>query len=228
MILNSRQNILWTLALFGLIGWLNISQAFADPRPEAPPTGSPTPAGERTGGGTRPELTQSCPETARPPTAITPETANGATTLAYPVIWFYIPFAADAVDSVEFSLLNRGETQVLYRTSIQLDNTPGIVSVAVPSDQASPLVENITYRWYLTLNCQPKEPLETNDFTVTGAIWHTTSNPEFRWDGVWFDTLNEVATAYRANPEDEVLRTRWIELLESVGLEHLIAAPLLE
>jgi hypothetical protein len=224
MVFNCKSVMLWFSILLGMIGLLNLSEAHADPRPEAPPTDSPS--GDRSGGGTRPELTRSCPETAHPPTAIAPENANGATTSEYPVFWFYIPYSAYTVSGVEFSLLNQDETQTLYRARVQLGNTPGIVSVPIPSTQTRPLEQNATYRWYLTLDCQPKQPLELNDFILTGWIARTTPNPQFRWDGVWYDALNHTAALYRANPQDRIVQSNWTELLKSVELEDLTSVPL--
>lgn len=226
MIFRCKQIILWVLAFVGFSKLIGISEVYADNRPPAPPTSSPS--GSRYGGGTRPEASQRCPETMYPPTAITPENANGTTTLEYPVFWFYIPYTSNTVDLAEFTLLNQSDTQTLYQTTIQLDSTPGIISVAIPHEQVSPLEQNSTYRWYFKLNCQPVEPGELNDVLITGWITRADANEEYRWDGVWYDTLNDIAISYQENPQDPTLQASWAELLNSVALDYLVDILLLD
>lgn len=190
------------------------------PRP-LPITG--TPDGNRTGGGTRPaELPSRCRQTAHPPTALVPEDGKGATAVEFPTLWFYIPYTNQDIDTIEFSLHDQNDTTTLYRSSIQLVATPGVINVALPVA----LEMNETYQWRLVINCEP-DPSGYRDFALDGWIMRTTPNTMFEWDGVWYDALTDVATRYRSDPQNTALHSAWVELLEHVGLSDLASDPIL-
>lgn len=184
------------------------------PRPR-PMTG--TPDGSRIGGGTRPaELSNRCGQTAHPPIAIVPEDGKGATAREVPVVWFYMPYTSQDVDTVEFSVHDRNETTTLYRASIQLSNTPGMMSIAIPIA----LEMEEAYQWKLVINCH-ENASGYRDFALDGWIMRTTPNPTLAWDGVWHDALTDLATRYRADPQNIAVRAAWVGLLEQVGLADL-------
>lgn len=195
-----------------------------DDRLPAPHTG--TPGGNRDGGGTRPELTQSCPDVPYGPTAIVPENGNGHTALDYPTLWFYIPYHASDIHQIEFTLINQDYTQTLFQSDlalgeIDLAENSGMIQLQLPADSMISLELGQSHRWYLRINCQPKDELALDDFLLTGWITRSTSNSEFRWDGVWFDTFDQAASNYHNNPQDQTLKKEWLELLDSVSLSYL-------
>ena len=249
MISNRIQSIFLFPVVFSISSLLNIEKVHADNDlleapgrtvnnlPEAPVGTSPdSPRGP---GGTRPELSSNCPAVENPLTAITPINGNGNTTSEYPTFWFYIPYKADDVDTVDFKLLDNDEKQTLHRTSVQLSHMPGILSITLSpetsylSSQPHPLEQDMVYKWYLMLNCHSdgsteENGIRENDFELTGWISRTTLNSNYRWNGVWYDELNRTASLYQANHQDRIHELNWLELLESVELEHLQTEPLLE
>ncbi|HBL60555.1 MAG TPA: hypothetical protein DDZ80_19485, partial [Cyanobacteria bacterium UBA8803] len=187
--------------------------------PPAPDTD--TPDGQRAPGGTRPELTEACPQTNQPVTALVPENGKGLTSAEHPVLWFYIPYAPKDIESIEFSLHNREETTTIYRTSLQLTKIPGAIGIPLPPDLKYSLQLNETYHWYFIVNCHPKKTSE-DDIVLDG--WITRVQPS---SNLWYDDLTNLAQRYLANPENAELQKAWIDLLKDIGLEELGQEPLI-
>lgn len=207
------------------LGWLHPgSQEIAD-LPPAPETG--TPDGQRTPGGTRPELTEACKQTDQPLTALVPENGKGLTTAEYPVFWFYVPYAPEDITSIEFSLHDREETTTLYRTSLQLTKTPAAIAVSLPPSSEHSLKLNQSYHWYFIVNCKPKETFE-NDIVLDGWVTRVQRRPnlENQFEVIWYDELTNLAKIYLSKPQNPQAKNAWTNLLKSVDLEGLAQAPL--
>jgi hypothetical protein len=189
-----------------------------------PPPDTGTPDGQRTPGGTRPELTVACKQTEQPLTALIPKNGRGLTTAEYPLFWFYIPYAPKDVHSIEFSVHNRDETTTLYRTSLQLTKAPGVIGVPLPPSAENALKLNQSYHWYLIVNCQPTETFE-NHLVLDGWVTRVQQSPDF--DVIWYDELTSLAKRYLSEPQNTKVKNAWAELLRSVGLEGLTQAPLI-
>lgn len=189
-----------------------------------PPPTTGTPDGQRTPGGTRPELTVACKQTAQPLTALVPENGQGRTAAEYPLFWFYVPYAAKDVHSIEFSIHNRDETMTLYRTSLQLAKTPGVVGIPLPPRAENALKLNQSYHWYLVVNCQPTETFE-NNLVLDGWVTRVQRSPDS--NVLWYDELTDLAKRYLSEPQNTQVKSAWAELLRSVGLERLVQAPLI-
>jgi hypothetical protein len=187
--------------------------------PPAPETG--TPNGQRTPGGTRPELKVACKQTDEPVTALVPENGKGLTSSEHPVFWFYIPYTPQEVSAIEFSLHDWEETKTLYRTSLQLTNTPGIISVPLPSNPKYSLKFNESYHWYFVVNCQPQKNFE-NDIVLDGWVTRVQQS-----NSLWYDELTSLAKLNLSEPQNPEVKKAWIELLKSVGLKELAQAPLI-
>lgn len=215
---------LTVLTIFGLtsnlaLGWTDPFSPLIAALPPPPDTG--TPAGQRTPGGTRPEQTEACKQTNQPLTALVPKNAKGYTTTEYPSFWFYIPYAPKDIHSIEFSLHNREETTTLYRTSVQLTKTPGVIGISLPSNPAHSLKLNQSYHWYLTVNCNSKEKPE-NDIVLDGWVTRVEPNTNFV---IWYDQLTNLAKRFLFEPPNTAVKKNWEELLKSEGLEGLAQAP---
>ena len=199
-------------------GWSKPSSQVISNQPPPPDTG--TPDGQRTPGGTRPEMTLTCKQTEQPLTALVPENGKALTTAEYPIFWFYIPYSSQDIHSIEFSLHNRDETTTLYRTSLQLTTTPGVLGIPLPPIPEHSLKLNESYHWYFTVNCEPKKNVE-NDIVLDGWVTRVQQSPN-----LWHDELTNLAKRYLSNPQNTEIKKAWIELLKSVGLEELAQAPL--
>ena len=204
-------------------GWTQPgSQVIAD-LPPVP--GEGTPDGQRTPGGTRPELSEACKPTDKPLTALVPGNGKGLTTAEYPVFWFYIPYAAEEIHSITFSLHHRDETTTLYRTSVQLTQTPGVIGIPLPQSPEYDLKVNESYHWYFTVKCQPKETSEEDDIVLDGWVTRVEQGSNLV---LWYDKLTNLAKRYTLEPQNPEMKRAWVELLRSVGLEGLAQEPVVQ
>lgn len=200
-------------------GWTQPSSPTIAGMPSAPDTG--TPDGRRTPGGTRPELSQACKQTDKPLTALVPENGKGLTRAEHPVFWFYIPYTPEDVHSIEFSLHDRNETTTLYRTSLQLPKTPGVVGIPLPQNPEHSLKVNESYHWRLIVNCDRTETAE-NILELNGWVTRVQQSPK-----AWYDELTNLVKRYLSEPQNLEVKKAWIELLKSVDLEDLAKEPVL-
>ncbi|MEW6493441.1 MAG: DUF928 domain-containing protein [Cyanobacteriota bacterium] len=200
-------------------GWTQPSSPKIAEIPPVPDNG--TPNGQRTPGGTRPELSAACKQTDKPLTALVPENGKGLTTAEHPVFWFYIPYASGDIHSIEFSLHDRKETTTVYRTSLQLSKTPGVVGISLPPSPEHSLKVNESYHWRLIVNCDRKETAE-NILELDGWVTRVQQSPN-----LWYNELTHLAKRYLLEPQNPEVKKAWTEALRSVGLEELAQEPLL-
>jgi hypothetical protein len=207
-------------------GWTQFSSQVIADLPSSPGTG--TSDNKRTPGGTRTEQTDSklpeaCKQTAKAFTALVPvKGSESLTTAEYPIFWFYIPDASDDVHSIEFSVHDRDEKTSLYRTSLQLTKTPGIIGIPLPPSPEHSLKVNESYHWRLIVNCDRTETAE-NVLELDGWVTRVQPSPN---RVIWYDELTNRAKRYLSNPQNPEVKTAWAELLKSVGLEGIAQAPL--
>lgn len=166
----------------------------------------------------------------------------GLTTVERPTFLFYVPYIIDVANlSAEFVLQDAEENDV-YRQAIALPSKPGVMSVSLPSNVA-PLQVNKTYRWYFKVHCNQQQtasyPVQVEGDiqrvnlqpNVAKQIAATTDPREkiaiYAASGIWYDPLNMLAQRRKANPNDVSLATDWQSLLQSIKLQQLATAPLL-
>ena len=184
-----------------------------------PDTG--TPGSDRSPGGTRTPA-NACKQTAQPLTALVPANGKGSTTAEHPVFWFYIPYASEDIQSMEFSIHNREDTETLYRTSVQLSKTPGIIGISLPPSPEHSLKLNESYRWRLIVDCDPNKTSE-NVLELYGSVTRVQQD-----SNAWYDNLTNLAQRYLSEPQNPEVKKAWTELLKSVGLEELAPAPVVK
>jgi hypothetical protein len=203
-------------------GWTQPSFQVMAELPQPPDNG--TPDGERTNGGRRrPGVPDgACKQTDKPLTALVPENGKGLTTGEHPVFWFYIPYAAEDIHSIEFSLHDRDETTTLYRTSLQLTKTPGVIGIPLPPSPEHSLKLNESYHWYFKVNCESKKPTEEDDIALDGWVTRVQQSPHLNW----YDALTNLAKQYSSEAQKAEIKEAWTKLLQSVGLEGLAQEPL--
>ena len=203
-------------------GWTQpISQAIF----ELPPPPIPdTPKGNRTPGGSRGDCKQANKQTDKLLTALVPQkSTQGLTTAEHPVFWFYIPDTAEGIHSIEFSLHDQDEKTTLYRTSLQLSKTPGVIGIPLPPSPEHSLKLNESYHWRLIVNCDQKETSE-NVLELDGWVTRVQQSPNFQ-GVIWYDELTNRAKRYLLEPQNPEVKKAWAELLKSVDLEGLAQAP---
>lgn len=156
-----------------------------------------------------------------------------------PNIWVYLPYTSTDATSGEFAL-QEGEVDI-YRTSFILPATPGVVSVTLPST-VKPLEIGKKYRWYFNINCSSEQTANqaTTPAFVTGRIQKIALNSEvesqlkaaktplerisiYAKNGIWYDTINELALLRLREPQNQEAANIWNQLLksESVGLGEI-------
>ena len=209
--------------------------------PSLPPTGVP---GHPFGTGSR---CTECPTVTLPLTALVPEKNLGnqgkavwaRTVDEHPTFWFYVPYSPASLHHVEF-VLQDGEDDV-YRTLVTLPQTPGIVSLRLPST-LKPLEVDRNYHWFLKTYFAPQKisALEYVDGwvqrvslspTVINRLKATTPQERiaiYADNGIWYDALTTLAQLRLAHPEDATLRVEWGDLLQSTNLTDIASKPLVQ
>ena len=226
--------VLCTLALefVAITSFLEIAQAQLSPniqgvsqQPTPPiPPGIPP---ERIPKGTR----GPCENTDYPFTPILPvipkSEFSGYTLTGHPSFWFYIPYKTSSVSSGKFSLEDE-EGNTFYRSFVKLPNTPGFVSVSIPT-AGKPLEKNKVYRWNFTLSCTSPDQEQPPQSRHTGIIQRVdmpaletqlkTATGKKRLNlymenKIWYDAPTDLATSKDFSQD-------WGNLLEAMGLEQI-------
>ncbi len=177
----------------------------------------------------------SCPSTYQQISALIPEQYPAQTISAYPTFWFYFPQLSSSAGiptqtHSEFELQSQDHASIL-RIPLELPKTLGITSFLLPSLPKYALEPGKTYRWYLTISCDPQD--RTKYLFLAGEIQRV-SLPSSAADyttyierGIWHDALTTLANQYSKNPNTFKLREDWIKLLHMADLDDLAQAPIL-
>jgi hypothetical protein len=173
-------------------------------------------------------------------TALAPEYPSsqlvfGLTTQTRPTFWFYVPLKSDSVYAK--LVLEDGNNQTIHK--IPLTETPGIVSVSLPST-SSELKIHKRYRWYFNIYCKQDNQFLTS---VEGDVQLLALAPNvqkeldkatpqqrvniYAANGIWYEALTTLANLRRISPQDTKLASKWASLLESVGLQNLATEPII-
>lgn len=197
-------------------------------------------SGNRTAGASRSE---SCVAQNQTATALIPETNIGLTVVASPTLLFNVP--QTSAKSAEFGVQeknDKGRYQTIYKTTVPLPGTAGIVSASLPPNgsAASQLQVDKTYHWYFRIVCSAED--DTLNVYLDGSIQRVAESPAltnalksaspqdrpaiYAEEGVWFDAVANLAQLRQQNPNDSALAEDWAALLEAAGLERMVEAPL--
>lgn len=218
--------------------------------PKTPARLSPI-SGRRAGMGSR----DNCPAVPTPLTALVPlqeekvekrtdksviGIVGGLTTSEKPTFWFYVPYTQDlANSSAEFILQDSAGTNI-YEHAIALPPEPSVIGISLPENVTS-LEVGKTYRWYLKVRC--KQETTSVPLYVEGDIQRinldsrvmqqlsAASDPRqkiiiYAKEGIWFDALTMLAQIRLSNYNDASIKEDWQSLLQSVNLDNISTAPL--
>lgn len=200
------------------------------------------PPARRVGGGVRGnvESSGSCvTDTQKELTALLPKAEVSLTTQEYPMFFWYVPPTSAAM--IEFDLIDDITGEIIYQSKIKTDGEVGIISLSLPENTSLPPLEiGKDYYWSFTILCdrfnwqfnpsveglirrvEPSANLVQALYQASGLERVTL----YAQAGIWHDTIQELATLRRSNPNDTQLMTEWAELLRSVELDALIEEPL--
>jgi hypothetical protein len=170
-------------------------------------------------------------------TPLLPQNKSGLTLDKHPTFFWYTP--PSSVKTAEFAIISNDKEKVVYKTILTLPDEPGIVSYTLP-DEAAGLEPNTTYRWYVTLICD-SEDSSKNPF-IEGIIKRTISKltlsellkkdnllqmaSKYAQNGIWHDALNSLVKLRCHRPDDEIVKERWKQFLESVKLNDFVSESL--
>ena len=171
-----------------------------------------------------------------PLTVLVPSSRIGLTMRARPTFFVYVP--PTSAKSAEFVLQDDQDNDV-YRTTVELSGTPGVVSLSLP-ETAPALKVDQDYLWYFSVVCQPNDRLKDvfvsawvqrvkPDKKVTDSLKRAIprDRPAIYADAsLWYDTISSLADLRRSNSRDTTLTNEWSELLDFVGLKKIAKEPL--
>ena len=168
--------------------------------------------------------------------ALIPEKTIGINASATPKLFFYVPEITDE-KKLEFVLRNERD-ELMYEAFLSTEGK-GIVSIEITSNRRSSLLETEqNYHWYLSMICNNRQ--RSRDIVVEGWMrqekidpaiqeqLNTASTVEqaevYRDRGFWYDTLS-VLTENDSAIKEPMVRQKWLEMLESIGLKELASQP---
>lgn len=178
-------------------------------------------------------------------TALVPASKLGATAMAYPTIFWYMP--KSSASKVELVVRDSQERD-LYSTNYPLAKSedgwvvgsPGIMSFSLPAlANFSPLALEQEYHWLLRLTCPADSPGlydSSNDVVIGGGMMRVKPDPTLTQKiqqatpkervalyanaGLWYETVGTLVELRRTRPNDPELAQAWNKLLNSVGLDN--------
>lgn len=191
------------------------------------PPGEPAPNDTASGGVRGNQLAKIIP--------LLPASQYGRTVAARPTFFIYLP-PSSVKQKVFFSLQDENR-KPYYQTILELSGRGGIVSVTLP-DNAPELEIGKNYLWFFALI--PADGILRPDSNgaigwvkrVESPIQNSQSLKTlelaslYAQSGIWYDTLNLVAGAMLAEPNNATLASDWQNLLEQVGLDAIANQPI--
>lgn len=196
--------------------------------------------GRRISGGSRSPNTACLKTPNRPVVALMPKSNLGLTLSGHPTLWFSLP-AISQDRSLEFGLYDQ-TGDLVHKTSFSATGEAGVINLSLP-ETSPPLSVEEDYRWYLSVICNKESPAE--NLVVTGWVRRVILESSFnerlavatelerlsiyKESELWYDALTTLAQLRRSQFSDEPiasdLERRWADLLESIELPQVIAAP---
>lgn len=166
--------------------------------------------------------------------ALIPEQNIGINASESPQLFFYVP-QVNSQKTIEFVV--RNEQDELIYEAFMTTKGQGMMSVEIPGDINSNLLENKhNYHWYFSLICNPQQ--RSRDLVVEGWLRQEAINTAsqqklnsatvieqaelYHQQGFWYDALAVLA---KSQIEQPLIRAKWSELLQSVGLAEVATEP---
>jgi hypothetical protein len=199
------------------------------------------PKGRSRGGASR----GTCPQS-QAMHAVLPSQSNRTydlTTFDHPTLWFYLPERPNPETRLEFVLQDAADNYIYKTTFLQPNASAGLVSVTVP-EQSAALVTNASYRWTLSIQCNPNRPsqisfirggiqkvaiaphqastLSTALMAAARTVTASTVTAQFyAQQGYWSDAITILAQTLQAQPLDPSATQLWQDLLAQSGMTNL-------
>ncbi|MGB7059883.1 MAG: DUF928 domain-containing protein [Geitlerinemataceae cyanobacterium] len=169
-----------------------------------------------------------------PLTALLPSTQTGRTLSARPTFFVYLP---PTTSQQAFFSVQDEQGNFVYHTVVNISTSGETIAIATPED-APELEVGKNYLWMFA-PLEPNGILRPDNSNVVGWVKRVepvASSPEvvlspveqatkYAAAGIWYDTLEVLASAQLEQPSDETLASEWQDLLTEVGLEQVSTEP---
>lgn len=191
--------------------------------------------GDTKPGGTRDKCFTS--ENIKPLTALIPKSEKQLELTISPHPSLLIYFPPSQAQTADFVIYNNNTNQLVYKTTLNLQKTGGILMITLPPNSPELQTETL-YRWTVQLNC----PSSNLPF-IKGLIQRNIPTPELtqklaetptdqHWliyaqAGIWYDAIANLAEQLRQNPNDPQSKENWQKLLNEVELNLIVNEPLI-
>lgn len=192
---------------------------------QLPPIGGAPPPDNRTqpGGGLDPSDSACTSASGAKLTVLIPRKNPVMTTSDRPTVLLYVPYSSDRVREGELLVNSRDDKTRLGKIRFTLPQTPGIVSVTLPTPENS-LEEGEYYHWYLKLYCTDDPDVEPE--AVDGWVQRVATPPQEESQRIWYDDLAAAYENLRNSPQEEMLQREWVNLLQEINAADLAEIPL--
>jgi len=166
----------------------------------------------------------------------------GKTSEQYPVFWFYVPELPEGKNLAEFRLQDESGNSVLReRINIELSGQSEVVGFPLPRDE-EPLAPGQNYQWIISIICNPGRPSEN----PSADGWIELIEPSLDFinrleqasdlekiklyavEGIWHETLTELARQRLIQPYNNALIDDWTNLLINIGIDQVSEREVIE
>lgn len=170
-----------------------------------------------------------------------PDTNFGLTLAASPT---FLAYVSGRGTEVEFTLQTEDEKATeIYKTTFKVDK-PGIVEVTIPTtdNPQKTLQVGQRYQWSFAVICNSQD--RAGDYFVNGSVQRIEPQPSLKTDlatpdpiarlsiyannGIWYETVANLAQLRRQAPDDAKLTAEWTKLLQSQKLDAVMNQPLVQ
>jgi HPt (histidine-containing phosphotransfer) domain-containing protein len=187
----------------------------------------------RQGGGSR----GSCLIANQPPlTALVPVDSTGYTLSQSPSFWFYQPYSLGKGQGLEFVLKDSQDNLVHSQAIADQDIAAGLIQLSLPESVV--LAPDQSYEWYVLVRC---DATNAERFVFVNGAIRRLERPDLQnrigtlpsaahanlylTENLWYDAVDAAATQLQNAPQNSDFQQQWTQLLETVGLSELAAAP---
>lgn len=222
------------------------SQTINNPWPNYEPDPRIGKPDRREGGGTRgPNII------ALVPTSGSKKVYFGTTVSGYPTFVFYVTETKELDNATLEFVLEDSNQEVIYKTIFTHSGPGRTIGIKLPEyPKLPPLEENKYYYWAGTLILRSTEDPEVGESvptklvaggwikrdrlspTVENQLKQATSAREkakiYQQNLIWYDALNTLIEARQAKPNDSLLQSDWLELLQSAELQQRLPTSVIQ
>jgi len=131
---------------------------------------------------------------------LAPNDHLGLTTQNHPTFFWYLNLAENQPRIIKFTLIEVGQVEPIFEEKLRVSPSysPNLMSLTLPQS-TKPLTINQTYRWTVTIICNPQRPSSNYFSSTTFQVIFLESTPKnysaeeqailLAGKGVWYDSL---------------------------------------